>query len=102
MDRLSYRAVAGKKWGKEVPILAKIIDIESENQHQKEGKQYIVIGTLYKDMHLRGSVSSTAFLHPAALPLLQLNWLYYRCWMILKRTTVFLERCNRCFKLLLR
>lgn len=52
-----HRSVAAKKWGKDVPILTKIIDIESEHQHQKENRQYIVIGTLYKDMHLRGSVS---------------------------------------------
>ena len=54
--------MAAKKWGKETPILEKIIDIESENQQQKGSKQYIVIGTLYKDMHLRGSVSA-AVLH---------------------------------------
>lgn len=52
------RDVATKKWGKDCGLLPKIIDIESEHQqHQKENKVYVLIGTLYKDMSLRGSVS---------------------------------------------
>jgi len=50
--------VAIKKWGKDCGLLPKIIDIESEHQqHLKENKVYVLIGTLYKDMSLRGSVS---------------------------------------------
>lgn len=50
------RTVAAKKWP-ECSILSEIIDIESE--HEKvdgENKEFILIGTLYKDMSLRGSV----------------------------------------------
>lgn len=53
----SNRDVAIKKWGKDCGLLPKIIDIESEHQqHLKENKVYVLIGTLYKDMSLRGSV----------------------------------------------
>ena len=54
--KMFVRTVAAKKWP-ECSILPKIIDIESE--HEKvdgENKEFILIGTLYKDMSLRGSV----------------------------------------------
>jgi len=58
---------ATKKWGKECAILPKIIDIESEHQHHhNENKEYVLIGTLYKDMALRGSVRND---HPALIAL---------------------------------
>jgi hypothetical protein len=51
-------AVASREWGNQTAILPKIIDIESEHEkHENETKEYILIGTLWKDMTLRGSVS---------------------------------------------
>jgi len=47
-----HRQVATKKWGVH-PILPKIIDIETTVDSEKE---YILIGTIYKEMILRGSV----------------------------------------------
>jgi hypothetical protein len=53
---MDCRAVAVKKWGNQSPILPKVIDIESEHEKHPDDREYILIGTLYKDMSLRGSV----------------------------------------------
>ena len=47
------RALAVQKWGHDVPILSRIIDSETKDQTQNE---CVVIGTLFKEMSLRGSV----------------------------------------------
>ena len=47
------RALAVQKWGHDVPILSRIIDSETKDQTQNE---CIVIGTVFKEMLLRGSV----------------------------------------------
>lgn len=54
-----YSNVAACKWGTAYPILQKIIDIETtttiDNNNYDHG-EYILIGTIYKEMSLRGSV----------------------------------------------
>lgn len=47
------RALAVQKWGHDVPILSRIIDSETKDQTQHE---CVVIGTVFKEMLLRGSV----------------------------------------------
>jgi hypothetical protein len=48
------KSVAERKWGSSFQVLPNIIDIESE--HNGTHSECILIGTLYKDMKLRGSV----------------------------------------------
>lgn len=47
---VKYAAV--KKWGDEVVVVEKMIDCELSDQNE-----CVLIGMLYKDMSLRGSVS---------------------------------------------
>lgn len=48
-----FRRRVIKEWGTELPLLEKIIDIEVDH----EDKEVALIGTLFKDMPLRGSAS---------------------------------------------
>ena len=54
-----YSNVATCKWGTAYPILQKIIDIETTTttiDNNNDHGEYILIGTIYKEMSLRGSV----------------------------------------------
>lgn len=53
-----YSNVATCKWGTAYPILQKIIDIEATTtiDTNNDHGEYILIGTIYKEMSLRGSV----------------------------------------------
>lgn len=44
------------RWGRDIPLPNKIIDVENENYR---GRECALIGMLFKDMKLRGSVSDS-------------------------------------------
>ncbi|KAJ1416445.1 hypothetical protein B484DRAFT_401178, partial [Ochromonadaceae sp. CCMP2298] len=52
--RSVLRTEAAGRWG-DTPVLGKVIDVES-SMESSERLELVIIGTLYKEMRLRGSV----------------------------------------------